>query len=201
MDYTLIISICSVLVMFFSAYVAYKSYVLQKGARRPIMVYFRRKYEFQFYIKDDQFHLVQWLISANNSGGETAIVDSILFSVKINHVMYLGKVDSAQFKYNLVPPGALFIVDLSSVLRDKNTWALKRMDEDNENNTNWTISGVEITELTQSEAASMMLCDMSNMSYRASIHYRLNGTDITTTQPFRLNIEGSIKEDRRSFYP
>ena len=196
MDYTLIISVCSILVMFFSAYVAFKSYKLQKDVRKPKLVYRKRKYEFQFYIKDNQFHIVQWLINAHNAGGETAVVDSILFSVKINHTMYMGKVNSTNFQPDLVPPGAPFIIDLSSVLGDNNTWVLKEASKNDDGTSMERIVGIHITELSHNESVSMLLHDTPNMSYRALIQYRLDGTDSTRTQPYGLLIGGLLKEDR-----
>ena len=74
MDYMVIISFCSVIVMLFSTYVAYKAYLLQKNNRRPKLVYEKTSYEFQYYVKDDKFHLKQWVMVAENIGGESAII-------------------------------------------------------------------------------------------------------------------------------
>ncbi len=195
MDYSLIISVCSILVMLFSAYVAYKTFKLQKDIRRPRLVYSKRKYEFQYYIQDDRFHLVQWLISSLNTGGETAIVDSIVFSLKINNVMYMGKVTSDQFKLNLVPPGASFIVDLSHSLGDKNTWNLIAEDNSGLSQGHSRTSGVSVTDIDPSEIFPLMMYDIPNMSYRALILYRLDGTDSSVTLPYGLKIGGSFKTD------
>jgi len=193
MNYTLVISICSILVMLFSAYVAYKTFELQKDARRPRLVYSKQKYEFQYYIEENQFHLVQWLICAQNSGGETAIVDSIVFSIKINNIMYMGKIKPQHFRPHLVPPGATFTIDLSDALGDKSIWTLKKEDDSDDTKYHKKTYGFPITDIDPSEVILMAMNGAQNMSYQTLILYRLNGTDSSITQPYRLKIDGLIK--------
>lgn len=181
--------------MLFSAYVAYGSYKLQKNLRSPRLVYSKCKYEFQYSITDNQFILKQWAIHADNVGGETAVVDRILFSIRIRNVLYMGRTDSDQFKADLVPPGAQFVTDLSLVLGDNSTWDLRNDDGKGQSDSYSTLFGVKITDVSDVEARFMIRNSIPDMSYGVCVLYRLDGTDIIRTHPYRLMICGSIKEE------
>ena len=196
MDYLAIISICSVLVMLFSAYVAYKSYLLQKNIRRPKLVHSKTPYEFQHYVKDDKFHLTQWRIVAEKIGGESATIKKILFKINYDSRSFLGKIIPEEITYTDVSSGAKFIVDLCPAInKHQDCWDLGKIPTSDNPNTVSVNSGQSITAIEPEEAAALMLMgDMQQMSYLASIFYKTKDAK-DNTSPYVLIIGGKFKEN------
>ncbi len=121
MCYELLFSICSVAVMLFSAYVAYKTYAIHIFDSRPKFRKISSKYGFRYHVNDDVFHLDNWVIKLENIGGKTAVIDSIIFKVTYQRKYFIGKIDSFDLLESYVPPGAFFTVDIGSVLKFKNS--------------------------------------------------------------------------------
>jgi len=196
MDYMAIISFCSVIVMLFSTYVAYKAYLLQKNNRRPKLVYEKTPYEFQYYVKDDKFHLKQWMMVAENIGGESAIIKKILFRINYDSRLFLGKITSEEMTYTRVPSGAKFIIDLCPIInKQQDYWNLGEIPTSDDPDTISVHSGMPITDLEPEEAAALMMMGaMHQMTYVASIFYKVEGTE-ECTSPYVLTLSGKISEN------